>query len=117
MKNLGNYNLPTFWDANADGLVDLFISNATGHIMFWQNEGSVSLPSFTQMTGPGCHPVRVGPLSPCSIVTLKTFRKQPIVIPPRRRLVSAWNNLFINRGVLWSYTCLPAYWTRVWRLW
>jgi hypothetical protein len=44
--DVGCCSVPRLVDIDADGDLDLFISNANGRMSFWRNEGTVSNPQF-----------------------------------------------------------------------
>ncbi|MGY6562076.1 MAG: FG-GAP-like repeat-containing protein [Luteibaculaceae bacterium] len=46
----GLYSLPTLFDLDGDGLLDLLIGNRTGRIRYYRNTGSSTLPQFTLIT-------------------------------------------------------------------
>ncbi|MBC8047895.1 MAG: T9SS type A sorting domain-containing protein, partial [Fimbriimonadaceae bacterium] len=44
--DIGSNSAPVFFDANADGLLDLIIGGYFGNIFFYKNTGSITEPSF-----------------------------------------------------------------------
>ena len=45
--SVGQYAAPQLFDLNQDGLLDLVIGNKTGELIYYENIGSSSVPSFT----------------------------------------------------------------------
>ncbi|CAB5102353.1 hypothetical protein D3OALGB2SA_1914 [Olavius algarvensis associated proteobacterium Delta 3] len=49
---VGNYSTPAHADIDGDGDLDAFVGDGMGIITYLLNEGSISTPSFTEVTGP-----------------------------------------------------------------
>jgi len=47
--NVGNRNTPAFADLDGDGDQDAFVGNLSGNIVYFQNTGTASSPSFTRL--------------------------------------------------------------------
>ncbi|MGK5093152.1 VCBS repeat-containing protein [Deltaproteobacteria bacterium TL4] len=44
--DVGNNSIPTLWDIDQDGDLDLFVGNSRGRIIFYQNQGNKNTPQF-----------------------------------------------------------------------
>jgi large repetitive protein len=49
--DVGRYSAPTFVDIDNDGDLDAFVGTRNGMVMFYQNDGTPSAPSFTAANG------------------------------------------------------------------
>lgn len=47
---VGGYAFPQLFDLNKDGLLDLIIGNRTGKLLYYQNTGTITSPSFELIT-------------------------------------------------------------------
>ncbi len=52
-KDVGSNSTPTFADLDGDGDLDAFIGEYDGYINYYENTGSATSPSFSEVTGSG----------------------------------------------------------------
>ncbi|MEM9925859.1 MAG: Ig-like domain-containing protein [Cyanobacteria bacterium P01_D01_bin.50] len=45
--NVGSFAIPTLVDIDGDGDLDAFVGNQNGNILYYKNEGTASIPNFT----------------------------------------------------------------------
>jgi VCBS repeat-containing protein len=70
LRDVGNFNNPTFADIDGDGDFDAFIGESNGNTFFFQNTGTRTAPSFA---APVTNPFGLSDLSPRSDYASPTF--------------------------------------------
>ncbi len=71
----GQYAFPQLFDLNKDGLLDLIVGRKTGEIMYYQNIGTSTIPSF-QLVNPQLGMIDVATTSPDGYTSPHFFRWQ-----------------------------------------
>lgn len=70
--DVGAYAFPQLFDLNKDGLLDLIIGNKTGEIVYYENVGTISLPSF-QLKNDTLGNIDIAPITPDGYATPHFF--------------------------------------------